>query len=238
MSQATLFGYEPALLARFPSLRAGVVHVAGVANGASPSALLETARDVGRRVSGRLATTPIAELPSIRAWREVFHATGVKPTRYRVAVEALLRRLHRTGDIPSINLLVDLGNLVAVEHALPVAVFDRAALAGALQARFANGGERFVGMGAEAPSAPEPDEVVFVDGQGEVAARRWCWRQGAASAAGASTSEALFVIEAHHARAEEDVERACATLRDLLGRFAPGCRLVGTHRLSPANPCV
>ena len=223
-----MFAYDPAILERFPALRAGVVHVADVSNGASPPALIERARETQRRALARLDAVPIPDMPSIRAWREVFHACGVKPTRHRVAVEALLRRLEKRGEVPSINLLVDIGNAVAIEHALPVAVFDRASLSGTLTVRFARGDERFVELGvelgADAAVAPSPGEVVFVDDGGEVAARRWCWRQGAGCAAGATTSDALFVVEGHHEGAADDVARAVADLREWLTRFVPDCR--------------
>ena len=39
----------------------------------------------------------------------------------RSAAEALLRRLTKQGSIPSINTLVDIGNLVSIRYALPVA---------------------------------------------------------------------------------------------------------------------
>ena len=183
----------------------------------------------------RLQTTPIPELPSIRAWREVFHACGVKPTRHRVAVEALLRRLEKSGEVPSINLAVDIGNAVAIERALPIAVFDRASLSGPLTVRFARGDERFVELGTDDAVSPSPGEVVFVDEAGSVAARRWCWRQGAASAAGATTEDVLFVVEAHHEAAAADVALALDDLRSLLTRFAPGC-LMSSYTLSAGAP--
>ena len=43
---------------------------------------------------------------------------------------ALLRRLTKKGDIPSINAVVDICNLVSIRYALPVAAFDLAAITG------------------------------------------------------------------------------------------------------------
>ncbi len=76
----------------------------------------------------RIGDTPLSQIPSLVAWRAVFRSFGVDPTQYRSAAEALLRRLTKKGDIPSINLLVDLGNLVSIRYALPVAVFDTSSL--------------------------------------------------------------------------------------------------------------
>jgi hypothetical protein len=60
----------------------------------------------------------------------VFRGFGVDPTQYRSAAEALLRRLIKQGELPSIGTLVDLANLVSIRYALPVAVFDQGGITG------------------------------------------------------------------------------------------------------------
>lgn len=49
---------------------------------------------------------------------------GLKPTRYRSAAEALLRRFKREDKLPHVHPLVDLCNAVLLAFALPIAVFD------------------------------------------------------------------------------------------------------------------
>lgn len=118
------FRYSDDLLATFPTTRGGVIHATGLDNTGLPSSLSERFSEEQRRVKGEIGDTPLSDIPSIRAWRSTFSRFGVKPTQYRSAAEALLRRLTKQGDIPSINLLVDIANLVSIRHRLPVAVFD------------------------------------------------------------------------------------------------------------------
>jgi DNA/RNA-binding domain of Phe-tRNA-synthetase-like protein len=231
----TLFRYDPALLNRFPSIRGGVIFARGLRNGPTPPTLAAAFAAEQRAVLIRLGETPLSEVPSLAAWRRAFSAFGVKPTQYRSAAEALLRRLTRHGDIPSVNLLVDLGNLVSIRHALPVAVFDLRATTGPVTARFANGDERFTDLGTDEVVHPDPGEVIFVDEAGLVSARRWCWRQSDQSAAREDTTEALITVEGHHASAEEDVRVALADLQALLTKYVPGV-LLHSALLSPANP--
>jgi DNA/RNA-binding domain of Phe-tRNA-synthetase-like protein len=183
----------------------------------------------------RLADTPLAELPSIAAWRRTFSAFAVSPTKHRNAAEALLRRLTKQGELPEINPLVDLGNLASIRHALPVLVVDTAHLTGELTVVEATGQERFADLGGADAEHPEPGEIVFVDDAGETVARRWCWRQSTGSAAGPDTSEALIVVEAQHSGAEPDVAAACATLTNLLSEHMPAAILV-TALLGPESP--
>jgi threonine/homoserine/homoserine lactone efflux protein len=73
----------------------------------------------------------------------------VLQSQYRNAAEALLRRLAKHGDIPTINTLVDIGNLVSIRYAMPVAVFDQANIAGgSITVRFATGAELFTDLGS------------------------------------------------------------------------------------------
>ncbi|MCP3989548.1 MAG: hypothetical protein GY724_10770 [Actinomycetia bacterium] len=233
-SMSTMFGYEASLLDRFPGVVGGVIYASGLGNGPTPAGLGDRYVDEQRRVAERLANQPIAEIPSITAWRRTFTAFGVKPTQHRVAAEALLRRLHKQGDIPTINTLVDLGNLVSIRHGLPVAVFDQGAVTGPTTVRFADGDERFTDLGADDPVCPEPGEVIFVDEAGLVSARRWCWRQSAQSATKPTTTEALITVEGLHDSALDDVGAAVNDLLALLDEYQPDAK-VESSLLSPAS---
>jgi len=222
MYGSSRFGYASAVVERYPAVRAGIVHATGLANGPSPPGLIDAYTSQQKATADRLATTPIAEIPSIKAWRQAFTRFGAKPTQHRNAAEALLRRIGKQGDIPSINTLVDIGNLVSIRHALPVAVFDLGGIAGTITVGLAEGTEPFTDLGAAgATVSPDPGEVVFVDEEGVVCARRWCWRQSAQSATTSDTVEALAVVEGLHETAAQDVAAAVADLRALLASHQP-----------------
>lgn len=216
------FRYSDRVLSAFPTTRGGVIYAVGLSNRPSPPALADWFRDEQERVNGELGDTPLSELPSISAWRSTFSRFGVKPTQYRSAAEALLRRLTKQGDIPSINLLVDMANMVSIRHRLPVAVFDQAAVTGVTTVRFANGAESFTDLSADVVSHPDSGEVIFVDDAHLVSARRWCWRQSDQSAARSGTTEALITVEGHHEGAEVDVAAALEDLLGLLAVYQPG----------------
>lgn len=218
-----MFRYDPAVTAQFPRVVGGVIHATDVRNGPSPSPLV-TAFQAGQAAAlARIGSTPLSELPSLAAWRRAFREFGVDPTGYRSAAEALLRRLTKQGSIPSINELVDIGNLVSIRYALPVAIFDRRAMTGPVTVRFANGDETFTDIGSGRRKSPEPGEVVFVDESGHVCARRWCWRQSAESASGPDTTEILVTVEGQHESAGADVAAARRDLEELITQYArPG----------------
>lgn len=216
------FRYDPAILARFPRLAGGALLGTRMHNGPAPEALRRLYLSEQQRTLDRIGNTPLSEIESLAGWRAAFRQFGVDPTQYRSAAEALLRRLTKKGDIPSINTLVDICNLVSIRYALPVAAFDRAALGRGITVHFARGDERFLPLGEAADEHPEAGEVIFTADSGMVVARRWCWRQSQGSAVTEATSEAIFTIEAQHAGGRATVEAALSDLLRLLEEFAGG----------------
>ncbi len=227
------FQYDPAIFPRFPDLRAGVILARGLANRPTPPALLEEFLAEQRRVIQRIGETPLSEISSLAAWRAAFRGFGVDPTKYRSAAEALLRRLTKKGDIPSINALVDLCNLVSIRYAVPVAAFESRAVQGSILVHFSDGTESFLPLGESAAEHPEPGEVIFSGASGSVVARRWCWRQSEDSAAQLETHEAIICTEAHHANAQADVEAAVRDMLDLIQNYVGGNYVTGF--LDPAR---
>lgn len=230
------FRYHPVILQRYGRLAGGVILASGLRNGKTPDELARRYAQEQETVKQRIGATPLSELPQLAAWRAAFREFGVDPTQYRCAAEALLRRLTKKGDIPSINMLVDIGNLVSIRYTLPVAVFDVRAMRGALTVHFADGTERFTPLGEAVLEHPAPGEVVFSEETGMVAARRWCWRQSDESAACENTTEAIITVEAHHDTAVADVTEAVDDLLELLTAYAGGTFVSGV--LSKDNPVI
>jgi DNA/RNA-binding domain of Phe-tRNA-synthetase-like protein len=230
-----LFAYSSEIVGTFPAIRGGVIHATTLRNSDSPQVLIDSFSDEQEAVLTSLGDTPLSGLPSIVAWRRTFSAFGVKPTQYRSAIEALLRRLTKQGDIPSINTLVDIANLVSIRHRLPVAVFDQTSVTGGTVVRFATGDEVFTDLGSGTIANPDKGEVIFADDVGLVSARRWCWRQSRESAAGPETTEAVITVEGLHDGADGDVRRATADLLELLSVYQPQAS-TRSALLSPAAP--
>jgi DNA/RNA-binding domain of Phe-tRNA-synthetase-like protein len=217
-----IFSHTDAIWQQFPELAVGTVRVDGIVPDANVEEPIAANLQIARL---RLDAALESEFPEIQAWRRAFSRMGLKPTQYRCASEALLRRLRKERDLPRIHPLIDLCNAVSVAYALPIAVFDLANVEGDLTVRHAEGNERYETFGGEI-EAPEAGEVVFLDSGGNVHARRWCNRQSGASAVRESTSSVLIVTEAMHEGGTEDVRKVVGVLeRAMLRHFGtmPNC---------------
>lgn len=207
------FRYHPDIYKEFPELRAGVVLARNLHNIKTPDELLHEYYSEQKKILAKLENTQLSELPSLSAWRTTFRRFGVNPTKYRSAPESLLRRLKKKGDIPSINMLVDINNLISIRYFLPVATFDSREIQGGIMVKFANGDEHFTPLGMGDVENPHSGEVIFVDEKDMVVARRWCWRQSQESAAQLDTNQVILTVEGTHDGALRDIQLA---LRDLL----------------------
>jgi DNA/RNA-binding domain of Phe-tRNA-synthetase-like protein len=229
-----VFQYHTEIIERYPNIVGGVIHIENIENGPSSPALRSRYEEEQKRTLDRVGQTPLSEIPSIASWRKVFRDFSVKPTQYRNAAEALLRRLTKHGDIPSINSFVDIANLVSIRYALPIAVFDTILLTLPITVHFAEGSEKFLPLGVPDHENPKPGEVVFSDEEKRVVARRWCWRQSDDSAARQGTAQALITVEGHHSSAEAEIKAALQDLETLLHEFCGG--ILTTSILSFTQP--
>jgi DNA/RNA-binding domain of Phe-tRNA-synthetase-like protein len=211
------FSYSQAVLDEFPELVAGVCRVEGVTNATNVSIWTAHFSDLANR---RLAEGTEGSFPEIQAWRRAFGRMGLKPTQYRCASEALLRRLRNEGSLPSIHPLVDLCNAISVAFAIPVAVFDASRIAGDLEVRRADGSEVYETFNGD-NEHPDVGEVIFADSSARAHARRWVNRQSRYSAVRDDTTSALIVAEAMHEAARDDIARLVAALNRAMAETWP-----------------
>lgn len=222
MSEQLSFAYHQDIINVFPNIRAGVILASKINNSPTPTGLRKQFQEEQKATLQRIGDTPLSEIEPLAAWRKAFRTFGVNPTKYRSAPEALLRRITKKGEIPSINTLVDIGNLVSIRYALPSAVFDVRALQGGISVHFSDGTERFTPLFEKQAVQPVEGEVIFADENKLVVARRWCWRQSDESAAREGTTTAVIVVEAQHANSEAEVQAALDDWLELLEKYSGG----------------
>lgn len=157
-----------------------------------------------QRARERLSQGPESKMPEVAAWRRAYSAMGLKPTKYRSAAEALLRRFKREDDLPRLHPLVDLCNAISLAFALPVAVFDLDHVKDYLEVRRATGDEQYLAFSGEIETPP-PDEIIFADAARRVHARRWTFRQSRQSTITHDTTRGLIVSEGLHETAGADI---------------------------------
>jgi DNA/RNA-binding domain of Phe-tRNA-synthetase-like protein len=220
--------------AAFPDLRICVVTVAGFAGG-------QPWEEVERRLGELEASAAADELvsdgeddPHIASWHAAYRAFGTNPRRVRPSVDALRRRLARSGRLPRINPAVDCYNLISATFGVPAGAFDLGQVSGDITVCFADGTESFTPLGEpETVEHPRPGEVVYVDAAG-VLTRHWNHRDAERTKVTADSERIVFLLETVEAEVFGwSVDAAAESLAGLLRERSES---VAVHYITPVSP--
>ncbi len=212
------YAIAPEIFAAFPEYRRGVVVARGVRNGDSPPELVGLLRGEEARARQRLNMDTLTAEPRLASWREAFRRLGYKPGDFRPSIEALLRRVLRDQEVPSINSLVDIGNIVSLRHLLPVGGHAIDVLTRDIALRPAAGHEEFIPFGTNESEHPAAGEFIFTEGD-TVLTRRWIWRQANHTLTLPGTTAIEFNIDALPPVSAVDVEAAGTDVLELVARY-------------------
>ena len=203
------------LFAQFPRACFGVVvaHAIPVMEHARITEMLQ-------QEAGNIGSTFPAGVRShshIAVWRDAFAALGYNPNKFLSSVEALASRVYKTGQMPSINAIVDLVNAFSLRYVLPMGAHDMQSLQGSVEIRLSRAGDSFTPFGAEEAEDVPPGEVVYASGA-TVRTRRWVWRQSEHGKITAATQDVFFPIDGFAGVTDQAVLAA----RDELASFLRG----------------
>ena len=221
------------VFAKFPAYTRGVVLAYDVHNGDSSAELVALLRAAEASLRERLILEGLTAEPRIAAWRDAYRAAGIKPSEFRASIEAMSRRALRSQELPSINALVDIGNVISLRHLAPVGGHAIDRLQGDIMLRPARGTETFVAFGSEVVEHPEAGEIVFVEGD-TVLTRRWTWRQANHTLTLPETTAIEFNVDGLTPITPAEVAGICDEVVELVQRFCGGhCRYELLTRQNP-----
>jgi DNA/RNA-binding domain of Phe-tRNA-synthetase-like protein len=78
----------------------------------------------------KVGLSEVSSHPEITASRKAYKACGKDPARYRLSAEALMRRIVKGMDLPQVNTVVDLLNLVSIKTGLSIGGYDKNKISG------------------------------------------------------------------------------------------------------------
>lgn len=130
-----------------PDIRIGLIR-ATVKNEPTSEALWNEIENVSDWVKSNYELLEINKRPAVAATRALYRALGKDPNRYRVASEALCRRVIRGLGLYRIDTLVDLINLVSIKSGYAISGLDADKLQGnTLTLGVGEDGEIYNGIG-------------------------------------------------------------------------------------------
>jgi DNA/RNA-binding domain of Phe-tRNA-synthetase-like protein len=213
----------PELIQRYPAYTCVVVYTDAMENTGPAERSAEVLRQAGRKAAARLGSGSASEHPHIAAWRNAYQNFGAKPKKYPCSIEALLSRVGKQEELPSINPVVNLYNSVSLDHVMPIGGEDRDKLTSDLLLSVATGAEAFDTRrsGESVLEHPDTGEIVWKDSTG-VTCRRWNWRQCERTAVKPETRRGYFVFDCLLPFGIAAATAAAQQFVDLLKEFSPG----------------
>ncbi|MDI9370367.1 MAG: hypothetical protein GX181_06025 [Synergistaceae bacterium] len=205
----------------FPGYARGILVARGLKNGPSPDELTGLLREAEGSLRSALGDGNPAEHPRIASWREAFRKLGMKPAEHRSSIEAMARRVIKGHELPSINALVDMGNVLSLRHVLPCGGHSLDEVTEDICLCPAVGDELFVPFGGTEEEHPSPGEFVFLEGK-KVLTRRWCWRQANHTLTLPETRDFIFNVDALPPVSPDEALEVCREMEELMARFCGG----------------
>ena len=208
------FTVDKAVFEKLPDYCIGVVAALGLDNREHNEALEKLLDEATAGFAAANKNTNIRELPGVKACREAFHTLGINPNKFLCSIESLMKRVQKSGALPHINTVVDLGNAFSLNYGLPMGAHDVDKMEEDMEIRFSTAADHFQPMGeTETENMPE-GELVYVSGN-TVKTRRWVWRQSEDGKIGPDTCNVFLPIDGFKGVNEETVIK----VRDELARL-------------------
>jgi len=217
-----IYHIDPQLFQKYPGYVRGLVIVRRAINIEGPIDEVERMLTGAQKtVRQRTDLEPLASQPNIAAWREAYRAFGAKPTEFPSSIEALVKRVRRSADVPYINTLAAICNSVSLRYLVPIGghAIDAMSSDGTLRLGFARGDEEFIPLGNNPIEHPEPGEVIFTYNTSTVLCRRWTWRQGEISKLQRTSTAGVINIDGLPPVTRADVELISTDLATLVGLY-------------------
>lgn len=130
-----------------PQLKIGLIQ-ADVVNSDTPDELWDELLREAELIKSKYQLLEINQRPAVAATRRLYKALGKDPGRYRVASEALCRRIIKGLGLYRLTTLIDVVNLVSIKSGYPISGLDFAKISGnALYLGVGEHDEPYAGIG-------------------------------------------------------------------------------------------
>jgi DNA/RNA-binding domain of Phe-tRNA-synthetase-like protein len=218
-----------------PGYCRGVVVVDAADNQRRDDGLVALLRGAEARIRD-LVHGNVAEHPRVSAWRDAYRRFGAKPSEHRSSIEAMVRRVVKSDSLPSINPLVDIGNIVSLRYMLPAGVHPLPLPLCSLDLRRSSPGDTFIPADGGAAEAPPTGEIVLACGH-DVLTRRWTWRQAANTQTLPDSARVFFNIDGLPPVQQDDVLVAMEDVIRLVQEYCGGA-IVQSGLLTADHPAL
>jgi lysyl-tRNA synthetase class 2 len=182
----------------FPGYVRHVLIARNADNAGENAELLALLREEESRIRKDYSFGDFKNHPRIVSWRAAFEKFGMNPNQCPPSIANLIKRVRGGKELPYINSLVAIFNIMSMRHVIPAGGDDLDKVTGDIALKQADGSETYVPLGSrEVAEHPKPGEIILCDtGDGDVFCRAWCWKNGDRSKIESNTKSVAINIDA------------------------------------------
>ncbi len=214
---------KPEVFELNPELRFGIIVARGLTNTETAPEETERLRKAENDVRNIIKPEDLKSQPIIKGYRQVLENAGINPNKFVNSMEAMMKRVLKGGQLPTINSLVDLCNAISIENQVSLGGHDLADIKDDLSVGFTKGNEKFLPFGADEYEPVEAGELVFTSGD-VVQTRKWVWRQSELGKMTLDTHDVFFQLTGFDDNVGSPLINALDALEEILDK-----KFKGTH---------
>ncbi|NLD38607.1 MAG: hypothetical protein GX654_17235 [Desulfatiglans sp.] len=215
------YSIDNSIFEMFPGYCRGVVLAFDIKVTGSPAELVSMLRDAEKALNNKVNADDPASHVRINSWREAYRLFGAKPAKFRSSIEGMVRRVLNGNELPSINTVVDIGNILCLKYIITAGAHAIDVVKGDISLKIATGEESFTPFGADITEQTEPGEIIFTEGK-NCLVRRWSWRQAEHTSIKSATTAFEMNIDGLPPVTRDETEGICIEAVDLIKRFCGG----------------
>jgi DNA/RNA-binding domain of Phe-tRNA-synthetase-like protein len=159
--------------------------------------------------------------PVLAGFRRLHDAVGRSNKKNVASPENLLATVMANGRLPTVNVVVDIYNLVSLRTRLALGAHDIGEISGDVHLRLTTGSEGFWPLGSERPKPVGPGEYAYVDDRNDVICRLEV-RQVERTKITIDTTECFYIVQGNEATDGPYLKAAADELVELTKRFCGG----------------
>lgn len=184
---------KPEVFELNPDLCFGIIVARGLRNTETSAEETERLRNAEQHARETIKEEELKNQPVIKGYRMVMEKAGINPNKFQNSIEAMMKRVLKGGQLPTINSLVDLCNAISIENQVSLGGHAMEDIHDDLSVRFTKGNERFLPFGVEKYELVEAGELVFTSGD-VIQTRKWVWRQSELGKMTLDTKDVFFQL--------------------------------------------
>jgi DNA/RNA-binding domain of Phe-tRNA-synthetase-like protein len=206
---------KPEVFQLNPELRFGIIVARGLKNKETSADETLRLRKAEEDARNTIKAEELKQQPIIAGYRNVLEKAGINPNKFVNSMEAMMKRVLKGGQLPTINSLVDLCNAISIENQVSLGGHDLADIHDDLSVCFTKGNEKFLPFGAEEYEPVEAGELVFTSGD-VVQTRKWVWRQSELGKMTLDTKDVFFQLTGFDDSPDSPLSKALDSLEETL----------------------